>query len=173
MQAAEAMPATQKSESEGQPAESRQLLTFTLGNELYAIDIMQVREVKGWSETTRLPNSPEFLRGVLNLRGAIVPIYDLRMRLSGELTQPEETHVIIILNLKQRIIGILVDAVCDILTVTPEALKAPPNLDDGAADEAAANHQFVKSLIANGERMVVLLDLTSLSENTPDLENEQ
>lgn len=146
-------------EPEGQ---SLQLLTFTIGDELYGIDIMQVREVKGWSQTTRLPNSAEYLRGVLNLRGAIVPIYDLRMRLHRQMTAPDDTHVIIICAMPSRVVGILVDAVSDILTVHEDALKAPPCLDETGGD--APSNLFVQSLIAQKDRMVVVLDLSALLE---------
>lgn len=133
-----------------------QFLTFTIGKEEYGVDIMMVREVKGWAETTRLPNMPEYLRGVLNLRGIIIPIFDLRARFGGGLTQANEKHVVIILAVGTRTLGILVDAVSDILTVGNDDIKPSPETQTTIADK------FVSGLIAVEGRMVVLLDISSL-----------
>ena len=136
---------------------TEQFLTFTIGEEEYGVDIMTVREVKGWSETTRLPNTPDYMRGVLNLRGVVIPIFDLRMRFGGERTQQTEKHVIVILAVGERIAGILVDAVSDILTVNSSDIKESPSTDTTGLDE-----RFVHGLIAVEERMVVLLDMEKL-----------
>lgn len=133
-----------------------QYLTFTIGAEEYGVDIMMIREVKGWTETTRLPNSPEYVRGVLNLRGVIIPIFDLRGRLTGEITPASEKHVVVILAIEERIIGILVDTVSDILTISSHEIKAPPEHDSSHIDKA------VSGLIAMDKRMVVLLDMANL-----------
>jgi len=97
--------------------EQLQFLTFTVNAEEYGVDIMTVREIKGWTEITHLPNSPEYMRGVMNLRGLIIPIFDLRARFKRELTEASVKHVVIILAVRERNIGILVDTVSDILTV--------------------------------------------------------
>lgn len=139
---------------------SKQFLTFTIGEEEYGVDIMTVREVKGWSETTRLPNTPEYMRGVLNLRGVVIPIFDLRMRFGGETTQATDKHVVVILAVGARIAGVLVDTVSDILTVSQHEIKDAPSTDTGL------NEQFVEGLIAVEERMVVLLDMEKLFDAT-------
>lgn len=135
---------------------SVQFLTFTVGDEEYGVDIMTVREVKGWSETTRLPNTPEYMRGVLNLRGVVIPIFDLRMRFGGQTTEATDKHVIVILAVGDRIAGVLVDTVSDILTVNHEEIKDSPS-NGGTLDE-----RFINGLIAVEERMVVLLDMEKL-----------
>jgi purine-binding chemotaxis protein CheW len=136
--------------------EQVQFLTFTLGQEEYGVDIMLIREVKGWSETTRLPNTPDFMRGVLNLRGVIIPIFDLRTRFGGGKTEATDKHVVVILAVEDRIIGLLVDAVSDILTVYENEIKPAP------ASETGIKEKFVNGLIAVEERMVVLLDVSNL-----------
>lgn len=141
-------------------ATTMQFLTFTIGKEEYGVDIMMVREVKGWAETTRLPNTPEYIRGVLNLRGIIIPIFDLRARFGGGLTNANEKNVVIILAVGNRTIGILVDAVSDILTVGTNDIKASPDADTSAIDD-----RFVSGLIAVEGRMVVLLDIDVLLHN--------
>ena len=136
--------------------EPLQFLTFTLGAEEYGVDIMMVREVKGWTETTRLPNTPEYIRGVLNLRGIIIPVFDLRAKFTGKITEPDAKNVVIILAVDERIIGILADTVSDILTVGAEEIKSAPETD------MTISEHFISGLIAAGERMVVLLDISKL-----------
>lgn len=133
-----------------------QFLTFTIDQAEYGVDIMTVREVKGWTETTRLPNRPDYIRGVLNLRGVIIPIFDLRARFGAGLTKASEKHVIVILAVGERIAGVLVDAVSDILTVARDEVKPPPQ------DNVGINEQFIRGLIPVEGRMVVLLDMEKL-----------
>lgn len=137
-----------------------QFLTFTIGKEEYGVDIMMVREVKGWADTTRLPNTPEYVRGVLNLRGIIIPIFDLRARFGGGLTNANEKNVVIILAVGARTIGILVDTVSDIITVPHSDIKASPDAGMTELDD-----KFVSGLIAVEGRMVVLLDIEVLLTN--------
>ncbi len=134
-----------------------QFLTFTLGDEEYGVDIMQVREVKGWTDATRLPNSPVYVRGVLNLRGMILPIFDLRTRFTGELTEATPKHVIVIIAVGERIIGVLADSVSDIITVNEADIKPAPETDGQRQDL-----HFIDGLIALEDRMVVLLDMEQL-----------
>lgn len=134
----------------------KQYLTFTVMNEEYGVDIMTVREIKGWSESTRLPNSPESLRGVMNLRGIIIPIFDLRARFGQGLTDADAKHVVIILAVGARTIGILVDAVSDILTVAPQDVKPAPEM------EMREDADYVSGLISLEQRMVVLLTMERL-----------
>ncbi len=137
-------------------AEQRQFLTFTVEGEEYGVDIMTVREIKGWTETTRLPNSTESMRGVMNLRGLIIPIFDLRARFKHILTEANSKHVVIIMAVGERNIGILVDAVSDILSVNHNDIQQAPELDSDASND------FVDGLISLEQRMVVLLSVGHL-----------
>lgn len=139
-----------------QKAAARQFLTFTVDREEYGVDIMTVREIKGWTETTRLPNAPDFMRGVMNLRGLIIPIFDLRTRFSQGLTEATPKHVVIILAVGTRNIGILVDAVSDILDANADQIKPAPTAD------TQVDAAFISGLISLEDRMVVLLDVDHL-----------
>jgi purine-binding chemotaxis protein CheW len=133
-----------------------QLLTFTVGKEEYGMNIMAVREIKGWNDTTRLPNAPGFVRGVMNLRGSIIPIFDLRSRFEMGETDPTEKHVVIIFAVAERTIGILVDTVSDILTVPHSEVHTAPAMETHIDDD------FVTGLISVNDRMVVVLHTDSL-----------
>lgn len=135
---------------------SKQFLTFKVENEEYGFDIMTVREIKGWTETTRLPNSPDYMCGVMNLRGLIIPIFDLRMRFNKGLTKTTPKHVVIILAVGERNIGILVDAVSDILDARQDQIKPEP------IDETQVDAAFISGLISLDNRMVVLLNVEHL-----------
>jgi len=136
--------------------ETLQFLTFTVDKEEYGVDIMTVREIKGWTEATRLPNTPEFMRGVINLRGLIIPIFDLRSRFSRGLTLATPKHVVIILAVGERNIGVLVDTVSDILDASADQIKPPPS--EGVQLDAA----YIRGLISLESRMVVLLNVEHL-----------
>ncbi len=136
--------------------ETQQFLTFTLGDEEYGVDIMTVREIKGWTETTRLPNTSDYMRGVMNLRGLIIPIFDLRARFTGVLTEATSKHVIIVLAAGERTVSVLADTVSDILTVNIDEIKPTPEL------EATVEQLYVTGLIAVENRMVVVLDIEKL-----------
>lgn len=135
---------------------SAQFITFRVGDEEYGVDIMRVREIKGWSETTQLPNSPPYMRGVLNLRGTIVPIYDLRSRFGLGDTDATPTHVVVIVAVRDRLVGILVDAVSDILTVASTEIRPVPETD------RRVDQTFLTGLVSNEGRMVALLALEHL-----------
>ena len=145
-----------KTRQDDRGASTLQFLTFTVQGEEYGVDIMTVREIKGWTEITRLPNSPECMRGVMNLRGLIIPIFDLRARFRRELTQANASHVVIILAVKERNIGILVDTVSDILTVAAAEVKPAPSIEGAAQDD------YITGLISLENRMVVLLTVEHL-----------
>jgi purine-binding chemotaxis protein CheW len=134
----------------------RQFITFTLGAEEYGVDIMLVREIKGWAETTALPKAPPYVRGVINLRGVIVPILDLRARFGMGTTQPTPMHVVIIVNTGARTSGLLVDAVSDIISVEPDAIRPVPEMGLPIED------QYLDGLVALNERMVTLVSLERL-----------
>lgn len=135
---------------------AKQFITFTLGPEEYGIDIMVVREIKGWTDTTMIPNAPSHVRGVINLRGVIVPIFDLRARFGMGLTTPTKMHVVIIVAAGTRTIGLLVDTVSDIISVDPTSIRAVPEMGLPSDD------QFLDGLVAMEERMVTLVSLSGL-----------
>jgi purine-binding chemotaxis protein CheW len=139
-----------------QSSRTRQFASFRIGGEEYAIDIISVREIKGWTETTLLPNQPDYVLGVLNLRGIIVPIFDLRCRFGLGLTTATRTHVIIIATVNNRTLGLLVDAVSDILTVTNDQIRPLPEMDK------AASAEFMSGIISVNDHMVVILSLEKL-----------
>ncbi|MCZ4282280.1 chemotaxis protein CheW [Kiloniella laminariae] len=132
--------------------EQAQFITFTIDDQEYGVDIMSVREIKGWVETTVLPNTPQHMRGVLNLRGVIVPIFDLRCRFGLGKTSATKMHVIVIIEVKNRMIGILVDTVSDILTVSINDIRPVPRMERIVDDE------YLTGLVTIKERMVALLN---------------
>lgn len=149
---------TQASDTEIATAETRnaehtEFLSFTIGDSEYSVEIMSVREIRGWTRTTSLPHAPHFVRGVINLRGTVLPVVDLALRLGLEETQPEERNVIIVVDIGSRVMGLRVDAVSDILSFTRDQLQQPP---DVSAQSGAA---FVKALTILDDRVVRLLDL--------------
>lgn len=135
----------------------RQFITFTLDAQEYGVDIMQVREIKGWTDTTALPQAPPYVRGVINLRGIIVPILDLRARFGMGTTQPTRMHVVIIVITDTRTTGLLVDAVSDIITVEPNTIRPVPRMDELPTDGS-----FLDGLVALDDRMVTLVSLDGL-----------
>ena len=152
-------------EHEAHDGDTLQFITFRVGEEEYGVNIMSVREIKGWSETTRLPNAPEYMKGVINLRGVIVPIFDLRLRFSMGETEVTKTHVVVIVSMDGRDIGILVDAVSDILTIFDKDIQPIPDIDD------SMHAEFLQGLVTVETRMVSLLSLEKLFDlgNLPNL----
>lgn len=134
----------------------RQYVSFAAGSEQYAVDIMSVREIKGWSDVTSLPNQPAFVRGVLNLRGAVLPIVDLQCRLGGGHTQTSQRHVIVIVAIEDRMVGLLVDAVSDILTVPDENIRPVPETS------SREDQRVFSGFLTEDEQMVAMLDLSQL-----------
>jgi len=137
-----------------------QFLTFSVDKELYGVDLLKIREIKGWTETTRLPNSPEFMKGVINLRGAVIPIFDLKGRFNIGETIPTEKNVVIIIAVGDRLMGILVDAVSDIIEVESGEIKQAPQM------ETRLDDKFVSGLISIENKMVVVLDVDSLFDTS-------
>jgi purine-binding chemotaxis protein CheW len=139
-------------------AESRQeLLSFRIEEEEYAVDILRVREIRGWGPVTRIPHMPDHVRGVLNLRGAVVPVIDLRMRFGLEALEYGPTTVVVILHVeaedRMQAIGIVVDAVSDVHAVDPGRIQPPPefgtHLDAG----------FLKGLLAQDDHLIIVIDV--------------
>jgi purine-binding chemotaxis protein CheW len=134
----------------------RQFITFVLGGQEFGANIMTIREIRGWTETTMLPHSPDFVRGVINLRGVVLPVVDLKARLGRGLTEANLKNVIIVVKSGERTIGLLVDAVSDILTATAADIQPTPEL---ARDQGNA---FVEGIAVLDARMVTLLSMEKL-----------
>lgn len=139
---------------------SSQLITFQIGEQFLGVDIMAIREIRAWSPTTLLPHVPDYVRGVINLRGNVLPVIDLAARLGWGLTEPTGRHVIIVVRIAEQLHGLIVDAVNDIVTVDDEAMQAPPSL---STDSASA---FLRGLVAVEDRMVMVLSLDNLAADT-------
>ncbi len=137
-------------------AGQRELLTFTLGSESYAIDILKVQEIRGYEAPTRIANTPEFIKGVSNLRGHIVPIVDLRLKLGVGEARYDAATVVIILNILKRVVGIVVDGVSDVITLAPDAIKPPPEFG------ASLDTQYIVGLATVGEELLILVDIERL-----------
>ncbi len=134
----------------------REYLTFRLDQEEYGIDILKVQEIRGYEKPTRIANAPEFIKGVVNLRGTIVPIVDMRLKFNCAQAEYNTFTVVIILNLRSRIVGIVVDSVSDVMELAPENVKAAPEIDSSLDSSA------VVGLGSVGERMLILLDIEKL-----------
>ncbi len=134
----------------------QEFLTFTLGSEEYAIDILRVQEIRGYDQVTAIANSPAFIKGVINLRGAIVPIVDLRIKFNLPSVTYDPFTVVIILNVLNRIVGIVVDSVSDVLALTPNEIKPAPEFG-GSFDT-----QYLMGLATVEERMLILVNIEQL-----------
>jgi purine-binding chemotaxis protein CheW len=138
-------------------ATRRQFITFCSSEQEFGADIMSIREIRGWTPTTPLPHAPHYVRGVINLRGVVLPVVDLQARLGHGQTEANPKHVVIVVKASDRTIGLLVDAVSDILTVTSAEVQPTPEL---ARDEQA---EFVDGIAVLGERMVTILSMERLA----------
>jgi len=134
----------------------RELLTFTLGREEYGIDILKVQEIRGYDAVTTIANAPAFIKGVINLRGIIVPIVDMRIKFKLGSVTYDETTVVIILNIAKRVVGMVVDGVSDVTTLKPEEIKAAPEFGSNL------DTQYLLGLGTVGERMIILVDIERL-----------
>ena len=133
-----------------------EFLTFRLGREEYGIEILKVQEIRGWEQPTCIANAPEFIKGVINLRGTIVPIVDMRIKFNlGEATYDTFT-VVIILNVAGRIVGMVVDSVSDVITLAGDQVRPAPNFS------AAFDTQYITGLGTVEERMLILVDIEKL-----------
>lgn len=137
-------------------AEAAQYLTVNLGNEEYGVDILAVREIRGWTPVTRIPQAPSYVLGVLNLRGAIVPVLDLRLRFGLTREEYTATTVCVIVMVAGRQFGIVVDAVSDVVEVAPGGVRPVPDMG------TTVDTEYLKGLTSVGERMVLLLDVDRL-----------
>ncbi|MGL4996911.1 MAG: chemotaxis protein CheW [Deefgea sp.] len=135
------------------------LLTFSLGEQEYAIDIIKVQEIRGYELVTQIANLPEEIKGIINLRGSIVPIIDLRIKFGLATFNYSATTVVVILNLVDRIMGIVVDAVSDVMEISPEHIKPPPELGD------TIDIGYLLGLAIVEQRMIALVDIEALLAN--------
>lgn len=145
-----------QSEHSGPAEVEKEVLTFTLGPEEYAIDILSVQEIRGYDRVTAIANTPDFIKGVINLRGEIVPIIDLRLKFHLGDVEYNEFTVVIILNIGARVVGIVVDSVSDVVALPSDAIKPPPQL------ARTFDVSYLHGLATVGERMLILVDIEKL-----------
>ncbi len=147
---------TESSDVELLAENDTELLSFQVGSHEYSVNIMSVREIRGWTRATSLPHAPVYVHGVINLRGTVLPVIDLACRLGLDAEEPSERSVIIVVDFEGRTVGVRVDAVSDILSVSTEVMQSPPDmLSDGT-------ERFVRALLIIDDRMVRVLDLAAV-----------
>ena len=134
----------------------REFLAFKLGAEEYGIDILRVQEIRSYEEPTRIANAPAFIKGVVNLRGVIVPIIDMRLKFNLEQVNYDDFTVVIVLNIGSRVVGIVVDAVSDVITLTPAQLRPVPQFNSSIASD------HILAIGAVEDRMLILIDIEKL-----------
>lgn len=142
--------------SEGATSGLIEFISFSIGNDQYGVAIMSVREIKGWSGVTHLPKQPDYVRGVLNLRGVMVPIIDLRCRFGQGLTEATPMHVVIIVQIEDRLVGLLADRVLDIVSYEGSKIQPVPRMN------GQGEGFFLSGLITIDDAMIALIDLEHL-----------
>lgn len=142
--------------SEKEMAKTIELLTFQLADQEYSLDIMSVREIRGWTRTTPLPHAPSYMKGVINLRGTVLPVMDLSERLGLQGREQTDRNVIIVVSHDDMLTGLLVDAVSDIVALTEDDLQPPPEMQSGQGPGV------VSALTLIDERMIRVLELSSV-----------
>ena len=138
----------------------RELIAFRIGDQEFCVNIMSVREIRGWTPATPMPHAPSYVLGVINLRGVVLPIVDMSLRLGMKPVEPTVRHVIIVAQVGSRVVGLLVDAVSDILTVTDENVQPTPDIANDA------EKAYARGIFAIEGRMICLIDLHSLFPHT-------
>lgn len=141
----------------------RELIAFRIGDQEFCVNIMSVREIRGWTPATPLPHSPSYVLGVINLRGAVLPIINLSIRLGMKPVEPEARHVIIVAQVGAKVVGLLVEAVSDILTVSDDNIQPTPEISSDL------EKQYARGILAIDKRMICLVELGALF---PDAESE-
>lgn len=136
--------------------EGNQFLTFTLQDEQFGLDILCVQEIKGYSRVTQIPNMPEYIKGAMNLRGTVVPIIDLRSRFEMPFVEYDQFTVVIVVNMGTKVIGLIVDAVSDVLNVTESEIESSPDFGNGV------DTSFIKGMAKSGENLITLLNIERL-----------
>lgn len=137
-----------------------QYLTLRLGGEEYAIDILRVQEIRSYEEPTKMVNSPVFVKGIVNLRGVIVPIVDLRLKLQTANADYTDFTVVIILNISGSVIGAVVDSVSDVVTLSSEDIKPAPQF------ESTIDAKFIRGIVHQGERTLIVINMEALLSNS-------
>ncbi|SFB10698.1 purine-binding chemotaxis protein CheW [Rhizobium sp. NFR07] len=146
---------------------SRELIAFRIGEQEFCVNIMSVREIRGWTQATPMPHAPAYVLGVINLRGAVLPIVDLSARLGMKDAEPSARHVIIVAQVKNRVVGLLVEAVSDILTITEENIQPVPEISSDL------EKQYARGILAIDKRMICMIELDALfAEKALDKESE-
>ena len=140
----------------GAAATPAQLISFAIGNDQYGVDIMAVREIKGWTEITHLPRQPDYVRGVLNLRGVIVPIIDLRCRFGQGLTEATPLHIVIIVQIAAKLVGLLADRVLDIVSLDEAQIQPVPRIAN------SSRISFLSGLVMVDGAMIAMIDLPNV-----------
>jgi purine-binding chemotaxis protein CheW len=151
---------TQTSTHASGNGEANEFLAFTLGGEEYGINILRVQEIRGYEPVTRIANAPDFIKGVVNLRGTIVPIVDMRIKLSLGAATYDQLTVVIILNIAGRVVGMVVDSVSDVTTLSTEQVKPAPDIS------TSFDSDFLIGLGTLGERMLILVDIDKLMSSS-------
>ena len=150
---------TASKESSGQlglSTDARQFLTFQLGEELYGVDILRVQEIKGYTAVTRIPNMPDYIKGVLNLRGTIVPIIELRTKFSMPHVDYTAFTVIVVVVVRDKVMGLVVDAVSDVLDIDKKDIQPPPTFG------SQVDVSFLNGIGKAGDKLVAILDIDQL-----------
>ncbi|WP_104202003.1 chemotaxis protein CheW [Billgrantia saliphila] len=137
-------------------AHNREFLVFSLGDEEYAVDILKVQEIRGYENVTRIANAPDFIKGVTNLRGVIVPIVDLRIKFHLDKVEYGGQTVVIVVNVEDRVVGIVVDGVSDVMTLAPDQIKPAPEFG------VTLSSDFLSGLGSLEDRMLVIVDIDKL-----------
>jgi purine-binding chemotaxis protein CheW len=135
----------------------KEFLTFRLGTESYGIDILKVQEIRGFEQPTIIANAPPFIKGVINLRGVIVPILDLRVKFRLPEIKYDEFTVVVILNVASRVVGVVVDSVSDVLSLTPEAIRPTPEFASATFDT-----KYITGLTDVEDGLLIMLDIEKL-----------
>ena len=141
-------------------APAAEFLTFALGSEEYGVDILKVKEIRGYDAVTRLPDAPDYIKGVINLRGTIVPVVDMRLKFRLERAEYTALTVMIVLNVADRVVGMVVDSVSDVVQLSAEQVRAVPEIG------ATIDRQFLTGIGTLDERMLILLDIERLMAST-------
>ncbi|MGI6851760.1 chemotaxis protein CheW [Mesorhizobium sp. 1B3] len=148
--------------SEKDLSANSELIAFRIGGQEFCVDIMSVRDIRGWTQTTPLPHSPDYVKGVINLRGSVLPVIDLAARLGFTPTEPTARHVIIVTQVANQSVGLLVEAVSDILTINAATIQPTPDV----ASELA--RVFMKGVLAIEGRMISLISLDCVLPQTQE-----
>ncbi|WP_372178833.1 chemotaxis protein CheW [Xanthomonas axonopodis pv. phyllanthi] len=137
-----------------------EFLSFALGEEHYGVDILKVQEIRGYDSVTRLPDAPDYIKGVINLRGTIVPVIDLRLKLRLKEARYDAFTVMIVLNVEDRVVGIVVDSVSDVIPLSDDQIRPTPEFG------ASVDTRFISGIGTQDDRMLILLDIETLLDST-------